>query len=76
MLVLLHTTKIILKTLKFLTPGYFKMISQLKACILMSNLQVDHFEGMCCPKIRNFIWKLFEEPDSSTAARVSIDQIN
>ena len=33
--------------------------------------QVDHFEGMCCPKVRNFIWKLFEEPDSSTGARVS-----
>ena len=33
--------------------------------------QVDHFEGMCCPKARNFIWKLFEEPDSSTGARVN-----
>ena len=40
---------------------------------LVSNLtpQPNPFEGMCCAKLRNVIWKLFEDPNSSTAAKVS-----
>ena len=33
-------------------------------------LQVNPFAGMCCSKLRNVIWKLFEDPNSSTAAKV------
>ena len=33
--------------------------------------QPNPFEGMCCAKLRNVIWKLFEDPNSSTAAKVS-----
>ena len=32
--------------------------------------KIDPFEGMCCPKLRNVVWKLFEDPSSSKAARV------
>ena len=34
--------------------------------------EVDLFEGMCCANLRNLVWKLFEDPNSSKAARVSI----
>lgn len=33
--------------------------------------QPNPFEGMCCAKLRNVIWKLFEDPNSSTAAKVA-----
>ena len=33
--------------------------------------QVNQFEKMRFPEMRRFIWKLFEEPDSSTAAKVA-----
>ena len=38
---------------------------------LTPNPQPNPFEGMCCAKLRNVIWKLFEDPNSSTAAKVS-----
>jgi len=34
--------------------------------------EVDPFEGMCCPKLRNVVWKLFEDPGSSKAARILV----
>ena len=33
-------------------------------------LQPQPFEGMCCANLRNVIWKLFEDPNSSKAAKV------
>ena len=36
--------------------------------------EVDPFDGMCCPHIRNVIWRLFEDPNSSKAARVLLVQ--
>jgi len=30
------------------------------------------FEGMCCPKFRNTIWQMFEDPNSSKAAKVLV----
>ena len=33
--------------------------------------EVDLFEGMCCANLRNLVWKLFEDPNSSKAARVN-----
>jgi len=30
------------------------------------------FDGMCCAKLRNVIWKLFEDPNSSNAAKVLV----
>jgi len=32
----------------------------------------DPFKGMCCARLRNCIWKLTEDPDSSTAAKVLV----
>jgi len=34
--------------------------------------QINQFEGMCCAKLRNVIWKLFEDPSSSKAAKVLV----
>ena len=34
-------------------------------------LKIDPFEGMCCGKLRSVIWKLFEDPNSSSAAKVT-----
>ena len=45
----------------FLSSSYFDSISQ-----------VDYFDGMCCANLRNVIWRLFEDPNSSKAARVKI----
>ena len=36
------------------------------------HLQEDPFKGMCCARLRNCIWKLTEDPDSSTAAKVLV----
>merc|ERR1719483_868637 len=36
------------------------------------NDQENQFEGMCCAKLRNVIWKLFEDPSSSKAARILV----
>jgi len=33
---------------------------------------MDHFDGLCCARLRNVIWKLFEDPNSSSAARVLV----
>ena len=38
--------------------------------------EVNPFQGMCCSKLRNFIWKLFEDPNSSTAAKVTHRHLN
>ena len=32
--------------------------------------QIDHFDGLCCARLRSVIWTLFEDPNSSSAARV------
>ena len=37
---------------------------------LTPTAQPRPFEGMCCAKLRNIIWKLFEDPNSSNAAKV------
>ena len=37
-------------------------------------LHVNPFKGMCCAKIRNIIWELFEDPNSSRAAEVYTNQ--
>ena len=39
---------------------------------ISSCLQMDHFDGLCCARLRNVIWKLFEDPNSSSAARVLV----
>ena len=32
--------------------------------------QIDHFDGLCFARLRSVIWTLFEDPNSSSAARV------
>ena len=34
--------------------------------------QIDHFHGLCCARLRSVIWTLFEDPNSSSAARVLV----
>jgi len=34
--------------------------------------EINPFDGMCCAKLRNVIWKLFEDPNSSSAAKVLV----
>ena len=34
--------------------------------------QIDHFDGLCCARLRSVIWTLFEDPNSSSAARVLV----
>jgi len=34
--------------------------------------QIDHFNGLCCARLRSVIWTLFEDPNSSSAARVLV----
>lgn len=41
---------------------------------IINLLQVDYFHGMCCANLRNVIWRLFEDPNSSKAARVKLYQ--
>ena len=36
------------------------------------NHQVDLFDGVCGARLRSVIWTLFEDPNSSSAARVTI----
>ena len=40
--------------------------------VIKTLIQINPFDGMCCSKLRNIIWKLFEDPNSSTAAKVHL----
>ena len=52
--------------------GWWQNVKVILFLYFVSHMQEDPFKGMCCARLRNCIWKLTEDPDSSTAAKVLV----